>query len=113
MEPGEALTFLPQDRDEYTFRYVDHVALDEIRAYKLSVEPKEVEAGKVYFKGTIWVEDRSLHIVKAEGDRVPSFEQGVFGWRFYPHYVTFRSQSDGRFWLPTLTVSDGMANGSV
>ena len=111
MEPGEALMFLPQDRDEYAFRCVDHVALDEIGAYKLSVEPKEVEAGKVYFKGTIWVEDRSLQIVKADGDRVPSFEHGFFGWRFYPHYVTFRSQTGGRFWLPTLTVSDGMADG--
>jgi len=111
MEPGQALVFLPEDRQEYTFRYIDHVTLDEISAYKLSVEPKRVEKGKVYFKGVLWVEDRSIQIVKAEGDRVPSFEQGAFGWRFYPHYVTFRSQSDGRFWLPTLTVSDGMAEG--
>jgi hypothetical protein len=111
MEPGQALTFLPEDRNDYTFRYVDHVVIDEIGAYQLSVAPKKVEGGKVYFKGMIWVEDRSLQIVKAEGNRVPSFEQGSFGWRFYPRYVTFRSQSDGRFWLPTLTVSEGMANG--
>jgi hypothetical protein len=109
--PGQALTFLPKDKDDYKFRYIDHVVLDEIGAYELSVEPKKVETGKVYFKGVIWVEDRSLQIVKAEGDRIPSYEQGVFGWRFYPHYVTFRSQSDGRYWLPSLTVSEGMAEG--
>lgn len=111
-EPGLPLMFFPEDRNDYTFRYVEHVALDQIRAYELSVEPKKVERGKSYFKGLIWVEDRSLQIVKGEGDRVPSVEHGVFEWKFYPHCVTFRSQSTGRFWFPTMTVCEGMADGS-
>jgi len=111
IEPHRPLMFLPEDRADYTFRYVEHVTLDEVSVYKLVVEPKTVEKGRTYFRGVLWVEDRSIQIVKAEGDRVPSFQRGAFGWQFYPHYVTFRSQNDGRFWLPTFTVADGVANG--
>jgi len=46
MDDIQPLVFLPEDRNDYVFNYIDHVALDEITAYQLSVQPRKVERGK-------------------------------------------------------------------
>jgi hypothetical protein len=111
MEHIQPLTFPPDERDNHIFEYIDHVALDQIHAYKFQVQPRVLEKGKFHFSGFIWVEDRSLQIVKAEGNEAPAIESGVFTWTVYPHFVTFRSQLNGRLWFPTLSVSECTING--
>jgi hypothetical protein len=111
MEHLQPLAFPPHDSANHVFQYLDHVALDQIHAYKFRVAPKTLEKGKFHFSGFIWVEDRSLQIVKAEGNEDPGIVSGMFTWTIFPHFVTFRSQLDGGLWFPTLTVSECTVNG--
>ena len=84
MEHLEPLAFPPDDSANHVFQYIDHVTLDQIHAYKFQVTPKTLEKGKLHFSGFIWVEDRSLQIVKAEGNEAPAIERGLFTWTIFP-----------------------------
>jgi len=111
MEHIQPLTFPPEVAANHIFQYIDHVALDQIHAYKFQVTPRNLQKGKFHFSGFIWVEDRSLQIVKAEGGESPAVERGMFTWTIFPHFVTFRSQLNGGLWFPTLTVGESTING--
>jgi hypothetical protein len=111
MEHLQPLAFPPENSANHVFQYVDHVALDQIHAYKFQVTPRNLEKGKFRFSGFIWVEDRSLQIVKAEGNEAPGIERGMFTWTIFPHFVTFRSQLSGGLWFPTLAVGESTING--
>ena len=93
----------------YDFEYLDHTLVDKITAYVFSVRPKQIEPGKHYFQGTIWVDDQDLQVVKADGRRVPairSVENGVIRETLFPHFVEYRQQIDGKYWFPTVDFSD-------
>jgi hypothetical protein len=90
---------------KYNIRYVDHVQLDELKAYVFDVEPKTIEKNQRYFQGRIWVEDKDLQIVKTDGKAVPDIrkkgEENVF-----PRFETFRENIEGHYWFPTYTRSN-------
>jgi thiol-disulfide isomerase/thioredoxin len=90
---------------EYEITYLGHVKVDEITAYVFSVRPKEIKKGRVYFKGTIWVDDRDLQIVKSEGKTVPELKTKK-GENLFPRFSTYREQIDGKYWFPTYTIAD-------
>ena len=52
---------------KYFIRYLGREQLDEISTYAFAVKPKKMEAGKRYFEGEVWVDDRDLQIVKSYG----------------------------------------------
>ena len=105
----EQALFPTETRQDYDFKYVDHVRADKVTAYVFSARPKKIEPGKHYFEGTIWVEDQDLQIVKAEGKRVPSLrtaKRGLIEETLFPHFVEYRQQVDGTYWFPTVDFSD-------
>src|SRR5215813_697982 len=51
----------------YNVRYLGHQNVDEIGCHVFAVRPKKLEAGKRYFSGQVWVDDRDLQIVKSYG----------------------------------------------
>ena len=94
-------TELPQ----YEIKYLGHVKVDYITAYVFSVRPKEIKKGHQYFKGVVWVDDRDLQIVKAQGRNVPELRTR-HGENLFPQFTTWRQQIDGKYWFPTFTLAD-------
>jgi hypothetical protein len=90
---------------EYEIKYLGHVKVDYITAYVFSVRPKEIKKGHQYFKGQVWVDDRDLQIVMAQGRNVPELKTKQ-GENLFPHFTTWRQQIDGKYWFPTFTKAD-------
>jgi len=61
----------------YDVRYLGRQKVDEIPCYQFSVKPKKMEAGKRYFEGEIWVDDRDMQIVKTYGKGVGLLKRGA------------------------------------
>jgi len=90
---------------EYEVKYLGHVKVDQITAFVFSIRPKEIEKGRQYFQGVVWVDDRDLQIVKSEGKPVPELKTKK-GENLFPRFTTWREQIDGKFWFPTFTMAD-------
>lgn len=92
------------DVDSYYVRYLGKETLDEIPCYVFSVKPKKMEAGKRYFAGSVYVDDRDLQIVKTYGRATGVLKKGSD--QQFPKFETFREQIDGKFWFPTYTLAN-------
>ena len=88
----------------YYVRYLGQEAIDEIDCHVFAVKPKKMEAGKRYFAGQVWVDDRDLQIVKSYGRGVGVVKKGED--KKFPKFETYREQIDGKFWFPTYTVAN-------
>ena len=86
----------------YDIKYIGRDKIDEIGTYNFDVKPKKLMAGKRYFQGTIWVDDRDFQIVKTFGKGVGIVRKG----HAYPMFETYREQIDGKYWFPTYTRAD-------
>jgi hypothetical protein len=86
---------------EYTINYLGREKVDEIGCFLFSVKPKKLVAGKRYFEGQVWVDDRDLQIVKSYGKGV-----GIAKNQEFPKFETYREQIDGQYWFPTYTHAD-------
>lgn len=93
------------DLPEYEITYLGHVRVDYLTAYVFSVRPKKIRKGHQYFMGQVWVDDRDLQIVKAQGRNVPEVTTGK-KQNLFPHFTTWRQQIDGKYWFPTFTRAD-------
>lgn len=91
---------------EYEVKYLGHVKVDEITAYVFSIRPKELVKGRLYFQGTVWVDDRDLQIVKTQGKQVGEIKKTKNGENLFPRFITYREQIDGKYWFPTFTMAD-------
>jgi hypothetical protein len=91
---------------DYDVKYLGHVKVDELTAYVFSIRPKEIKKGRLYFQGTVWVDDRDLQIVKSEGKSVPEQRAKRGQENLFPRFTTYREQIDGKYWFPTYTMAD-------
>jgi len=91
---------------DYDVQYKGHVKLDELTAYVFSLRPKQIQKGRQYFQGLVWVDDRDLQIVKSEGKQVPEIRTKHGDENLFPRFSTWREQIDGKFWFPTFTLAD-------
>ena len=91
---------------DYDVKYLGHVKVDELTAYVFSIRPKEIKKGRLYFQGTVWVDDRDLQIVKSEGKSVPEQRAKQGQENLFPRFTTYREQIDGKYWFPTYTMAD-------
>ena len=96
-----------EDVANYYVRYIGREQLDEIPCYAFAVRPKNMEKGKRYFSGIVWVDDRDLQIVKTYGRGVGIESKGDHQ---YPKFETYREQIDGKYWFPTFTISENTLN---
>lgn len=85
----------------YDIEYEGQEWVDEINTYVFDVEPRDIEDGKRYFKGRIWVDDLDFQIVKTRGKIVPDYRDNKF-----PEFETIRQQVDGEYWFPVWTMAD-------
>jgi len=87
---------------DYDIRFLGREKVDEIGCYAFAVKPKKLVAGKRYFEGQIWVDDRDLQIVKTYGKGTGIVKKG----NEFPKFETYREQIDGKYWFPTYTRAD-------
>ena len=93
-----------QERPDYDVRYIGPEQVDEIETYVFAVKPKELEKGKRYFEGQIWVDQRDLQIVKTYGKGVGRLKKNEDNQ--FPRFETYRDQIDGKYWFPVYTRAD-------
>jgi hypothetical protein len=90
---------------EYQILYVGQQQEDELHTYVFDIAPKQIEKGKRYFQGRIWVDDRDFQIVKTFGKPVPDIHSKN-NENLFPKFTTWREQIDGKYWFPTYTKAD-------
>lgn len=93
-----------KDIANYHVRYLGRQKADEIPCYVFAVKPKSMEAGKRYFTGEIWVDDRDMMIVKSYGRSTGILKKG--NDEQFPKFETYREQIDGKYWFPTYTIAN-------
>jgi hypothetical protein len=98
------------DLSNYTIKYVDHRALDELTTYVFDVSPKTVGKKQRLFEGRVWVDDKDFQIVKTYGKAVGYARKFSGKEQFFPHFETFRENIEGKYWFPTYTRSDEMVH---
>jgi hypothetical protein len=91
---------------EYNIKYVGQQKEDELNTYVFDISPKQIEKGKRYFEGRVWVDDHDLQIVKTFGKAVPDIKKGKNNENLFPKFTTWREQIDGMYWFPTYTKAD-------
>lgn len=91
---------------EYDILYVGQQQQDELHTYVFDIAPKQIEKGKRYFQGRIWVDDHDFQIVKTNGKTVPDIRKKNQGENLFPAFTTWREQIDGKYWFPTYTLAD-------
>ncbi|MBZ5524334.1 MAG: hypothetical protein LAP21_19020 [Acidobacteriia bacterium] len=111
-----------EDLPVYSVLYSGQQHVDEIDTYVFELAPKQIEKGKRYFQGRIWVDNRDFQIVKTCGRNVPDItgkkKKRVDPTKenLSPAFVTYREQVDGVYWFPTYTRADDMlhfSNGDI
>src|SRR5216684_1554008 len=90
---------------EYDILYIGQQQQDELHTYVFDIAPKQIEKGKRYFQGRIWVDDRDFQIVKTFGKTVPDIRTKN-NENLFPKFTTWREQIDGKYWFPTYTKAD-------
>jgi hypothetical protein len=93
----------------YNLLYVGQQSEDDLHCYVFDIAPKEMEKGKRYFQGRIWVDDKDFQIVKNYGKSVPDThlnKKGKGQENLFPKFTTWREQVDGKFWFPTYSYAD-------
>jgi hypothetical protein len=92
---------------EYGILYVGQQHEDELQTYVFDIAPKQIEKGKRYFQGRIWVDNQDFQIVKTDGKTVPDIRSHHGNdENLFPKFKTWREQIDGQYWFPTYTYAD-------
>lgn len=97
---------------EYNILYVGQQKEDELHTYVFDIAPRQIEKGKRYFQGRIWVDDRDFQIVKTHGKNVPDI-RSKSNENLFPAFTTWREQIDGQYWFPTYTKVDDVLHFSM
>jgi hypothetical protein len=106
-----------EDVREYSLLYDGRQKVDELDTYVFEAAPKQIEKGKRYFQGKVWVDQRDLVIVKTCGKSVPDSiaQPNPTGKKkkkrqeeenISPVVVSYRELIDGKYWFPTYMRSD-------
>jgi len=106
-----------EDVREYNLLYDGQQKVDELDTYVFEAAPKEIEKGRRYFQGKVWVDKRDLLVVKSCGKSVPDSiaQPNPTGKKrkkkqeeenISPVVVTYRELIDGKYWFPTYMRSD-------
>ncbi len=107
IEKRMPFTMTSDDVPFYNVRYLGQQQEDELNCYVFDISPKQIEKGKRYFEGRIWVDDHDYQIVKTYGKNVPDLRKPKKGEEnLFPRFTTWREQIDGVYWFPTYTKVD-------
>jgi hypothetical protein len=92
---------------QYNISYAGRQKVDEVDCYVFDVSPKQIEKGKRYLSGRIWVDATDLQIVVVDGRMVPD-DTRKGKEDLHPPFMTWRQQVDGKYWFPVYTKGEGI-----
>jgi hypothetical protein len=107
IQRGYPFVLTAQDIGQYNIRYVGKQKVDEVDCYVFEVNPKQIEKGKRYLDGRIWVDATDLQIVVTNGRMVPD-DTRKGKEDLHPPFMTWREQVDGHYWFPVYTKGEGV-----
>lgn len=90
---------------DYNFTYRGTQKEGELMTYAFQVEPKNLQPGKLYFSGVVWVDKIDLAIVKSYGHFV-SLEPRAPNALPFSFYDTYRENVSGKYWFPSYIRSE-------
>jgi hypothetical protein len=100
-------TLTAKDLPNYELGYEGKERVDELDTYVFSVNPKSTEAGKLHFKGKIWVDDTDLQIVRTVGKVFLQKDASQFTPQF-PEFESLRRIVDNKWWFPAWSHADSV-----
>ena len=108
IESRLSFTLSTDELPEYDVTYKGQQQEDDLHCYVFDVAPKQIEKGKRYFQGRIWVDDHDFQIVKMEGKSAPDIlpKKRKQQPNLFPKFTTYRQLMDGTFWYPTYSLTD-------
>ena len=109
LETRSSFTISTDELAQYNVLYVGLQKVDELHCYVFDVAPKQMEKGKRYFQGRIWVDDRDFQIVKNTGKSVPDIrivKKKRVEENLFPQFTTWRQQIDRKYWFPAFSSAD-------
>lgn len=107
IQHGYPFVLTAKDVGQYNIHYVGKQKVDEVDCYVFDVSPKQIEKGKRYLAGRIWVDATDLQIVVTNGRMVPDdTRRGQED--LHPPFMTWRAQVDGHYWFPVYTKGEGV-----
>jgi hypothetical protein len=106
IQHGYPFVLTSQDIAAYNVKYVGKQKVDEVDCYVFDVSPKQIEKGKRYLDGRIWVDAQDLQIVVTNGRMVPD-DTRKGKEDLHPPFMTWREQVDGHYWFPVYTKGEG------
>ena len=100
-------TLSTDELPEYKVAYRGQQQEDDLHTFVFDVEPKIVQEGKRYFKGTVWVDDHDFQIVKMAGKSFPDIlpKKKKQQPNLFPQFTTWRELTNG-YWFPTYSLTD-------
>ncbi len=107
IQHGYPFVLTSEDVSKYDIHYVGKQKVDEVDCFVFEVSPKQIEKGKRYFDGRIWVDATDLQIVVTNGRMVPD-DTRRGSEDLHPPFMTWRAQVDGHYWFPVYTKGEGV-----
>ncbi len=107
IQHGYPFVLTTQEISAYNVKYVGKQKVDEVDCYVFEVSPKQIEKGKRYLDGRIWVDATDLQIVVTDGRMVPD-DTRKGKEDLHPPFMTWREQVDGHYWFPVYTKGEGV-----
>lgn len=107
IQHGYPFVLTAQDIGQYNVKYIGKQKVDEVDCYVFEVNPKQIEKGKRYLDGRIWVDATDLQIVVTNGRMVPD-DTRKGKEDLHPPFMTWREQIDGHYWFPVYTKGEGV-----
>ena len=95
LETRASFTISSDELPQYTLLYVGQQKVDELHCYVFDLAPKQMEKGKRYFQGRLWVDDQDFQIVKNKGKSVPDIrivKKKKVQENLFPQFTTWREQ---------------------
>lgn len=100
-------TLTSEDIDRYSVAYVGKQRVDQVATYVFDVAPRQIQKGRRYFIGRIWVDAKDDQIVVTNGKNIPdNTHRGQED--LSPPFTTYRRQIDGKYWFPVYTRAEGV-----
>jgi hypothetical protein len=90
---------------DYNFVYRGTEKVDELTTYDFLVQPKNMQPGRSYFSGVVWVDNVDLAIVKSYGQFLTTEPRPANALPFV-FFESYRENLEGGYWFPSYIRSD-------
>ncbi len=107
IQRGYPFVLTSEEISQYDVKYIGRQKIDDVDCYAFDVSPKQIQKGKRYLLGRIWVDTTDLQIVVTNGRMVPD-DTRKGSEDLHPPFMTWRQQVDGHYWFPVYTKGEGI-----